>query len=313
MEVQSAYLPHSASTHLKFFLALSRTPHGLLDMATPALTALLWYGAIPSLRIISLGLITAFAGYTAVYALNDLVDYRVDKKRFEKGLFPEANDDLDSIFVRHPLAHGFLTFRMAFIWALAWGLLAVIGAYMLNPFCLVIFLVGCLLETVYCLLWRSSTLKIIFSGAVKTSGGLAAVFAVDQNPSIPIVILLFLWLFFWEVGGQNLPNDWADIEEDRKLKAATIPVCFGPLCANGIIFSSLILAVLLNGILMGLSRVGAEFFCVVASLNVGFYLLLLPAYQLLKTKGRQEALILFNRASYYPLSLLAVVIIAIMF
>ena len=85
MEVQSAYLPHSASTHLKFFLALSRTPHGLLDMATPALTALLWYGAIPSLRIISLGFITAFAGYTAVYALNDLVDYRVDKKDSKRG------------------------------------------------------------------------------------------------------------------------------------------------------------------------------------------------------------------------------------
>ena len=58
---------------------------------------------------------------------------------------------------------------------------------------------------------------------------------------------------------------------------------------------------------------GRNSFVVVASLNVGFYLLLLPAYRLLKTKGRREALILFNRASYYPLSLLAVVIIAIMF
>ena len=67
-------------------------------MATPALTALLLYGAIPSLRIISLGLITAFAGYTAVYALNEPgACYRVDKKRLEKGLFPETNDDLDSI------------------------------------------------------------------------------------------------------------------------------------------------------------------------------------------------------------------------
>ena len=84
MQAQSAYLPHSAATQLKFFLALSRTPHGLLDMATPAFTALLWCGSIPPLKIILLGLITAFAGYTAVYALNDLVDYRVDKKRFEK-------------------------------------------------------------------------------------------------------------------------------------------------------------------------------------------------------------------------------------
>lgn len=281
-------------------------------MATPAFAALLWYGAIPPLRIILLGLITAFAGYTAVYALNDLVDYRVDKMRFEKGLFREAQDDLDSIFIRHPMAHGLLSFPKALLWAMAWGMLAVIGAYLLNPFCLIIFLGGCLLETIYCLLWRSSTLKIIFSGAVKTSGGLAAVFAVDPNPSLPFIILLFLWLFFWEIGGQNLPNDWADIEEDQELQATTIPVCFGPVCANGIIFSSLILAVLLNGVLMAFSRGGAEFFSVVASLNAGFYLLLLPGYRLLKTKGRQEALVLFNRASYYPLTLLAVVIITIL-
>lgn len=281
-------------------------------MATPAFAALLWYGAIPPLKIILLGLITAFAGYTAVYALNDLVDYRVDKIRFEKGLFPAAQGDLDSIFVRHPMAHGLLSFPKALLWTVSWGGVAVTGAYLLNPFCLVIFLGGCLLETVYCLLWQSSTLKIIFSGLVKTSGGLAAVFAVDPNPSIPFVILLFLWLFFWEIGGQNLPNDWADIEEDQKLQAATIPVCFGPVCANSIIFSSLILAVLLSGLLMAFSREGAEFFSIVVSLNAGFYLLLLPAYRLLKTKRRPEALVLFNRASYYPLTLLAVVVIAIM-
>lgn len=312
MDAQSIHLPRPSSSQLKFFLALSRTPHGLLDMATPAFAALLWYGAIPPLRIILLGLITAFAGYTAVYALNDLVDYRVDKMRFEKGLFSETRDDLDSIFIRHPLAHGLLSFPKALLWAITWGGLAVTGAYLLNPFCLVLFLGGCLLETIYCLLWRSSTLKIIFSGAVKTSGGLAAVFAVDPNPSIPFVILLFLWLFFWEIGGQNLPNDWADIEEDQKLRATTIPVCFGPVCANGIIFSSLILAVFLSGVLMVFSRDGAEIFSVVASLNAGFYLLLLPGYRLLKTKGRQEALLLFNRASYYPLTLLAVVIITIL-
>src|SRR5690606_26058705 len=33
---------HSFRNRLKLFLALSRTPHGLLDMATPAMGALLW-------------------------------------------------------------------------------------------------------------------------------------------------------------------------------------------------------------------------------------------------------------------------------
>ena len=71
--------PQKFLSRIKFFLALSRTPHGTLDMATPAMTALLWYGGFPSLKIISLGLLTAFAGYTAVYALNDIIDYNIDR------------------------------------------------------------------------------------------------------------------------------------------------------------------------------------------------------------------------------------------
>jgi len=73
--------PYTGFSRLKLFWALSRTPHGLLDMATPALGALLWLGRFPSLEVIVLGLITTFAGYTAVYALNDVIDYRVDKEK----------------------------------------------------------------------------------------------------------------------------------------------------------------------------------------------------------------------------------------
>ena len=65
------------------------------------------------------------------------------------------------------------------------------------------------------------------SGAVKTAGGLAAVFAVDPHPSPAFLVLLFLWLFFWEIGGQNIPNDWIDMEEDRMVQAKTIPVRVG--------------------------------------------------------------------------------------
>jgi hypothetical protein len=42
---------------LKLFWALSRTPHGLLDMCTAALASLLWLGHFPSFKIIGLGLI----------------------------------------------------------------------------------------------------------------------------------------------------------------------------------------------------------------------------------------------------------------
>ncbi|MGO8763430.1 MAG: hypothetical protein ACLQUS_15710 [Desulfobaccales bacterium] len=47
---------------------------------------------------------TVFAAYTAVYALNDLVDYRVDREKLQAaGPDPKAGY-LDAIFMRHPLS-----------------------------------------------------------------------------------------------------------------------------------------------------------------------------------------------------------------
>ena len=74
-------------SRLKLFFALSRTPHGLLDMCTPAFGALLWLGHFPPLYVIILGLITTFAGYTAVYALNDVIDYEADREKAAAGGF----------------------------------------------------------------------------------------------------------------------------------------------------------------------------------------------------------------------------------
>lgn len=130
MSAATAPIPQSALNQLRLFFALSRTPHGVLDIATPAVAALLWYGAFPPLRIILLGLITAFAGYTAVYALNDLVDYRVDKKKLERGGFRDTKNYLDAVLIRHPVACGLLTFKEALLWITGWALLALIGAYL---------------------------------------------------------------------------------------------------------------------------------------------------------------------------------------
>ena len=52
-------------SRIKLFLALSRTPHGLLDMTTPAFAALLWLGALPPLPVLAIAVVTAFAGFTA--------------------------------------------------------------------------------------------------------------------------------------------------------------------------------------------------------------------------------------------------------
>ncbi len=304
---------HSVLSHIGLFFALSRTPHGLLDMATPALAALLWYGAFPPLRTVLLGFITAFAGYTAVYALNDLMDYRVDKLKRDQGGFQDTEDYLDAVLVRHPMAYNLLSFKEALAWALAWTFVALIGAYLLNPVCVVIFVVACLLEGAYCLMWRTSCLRTLVSGAVKTSGGVAAVFAVDHHPSITFLVMLFLWLFFWEIGGQNIPADWTDIEEDRSMRAKTIPVCFRPSHAASMVFACLLMTVVLSGVLAGFSRdEGGRVFYTGASLATGIYLLIVPAYRLLKEGARCRALYLFNRASYYPAVLLAAAVIRVM-
>ena len=227
MNEKSISTPYTGLAKVKLFWALSRTPHGLLDMATPAFAALLWLGTFPSLYVTVLGLITTFAGYTSVYALNDVIDYRVDKEKLQRGGFQDSDNYLDGVMVRHPMAQGFLSFREGLMWSVAWGILAVIGAYLLNPACVVIFMSAAVLETIYCRMWRVSHLRTIVSGAVKTSGAIAAVFAVDPKPSPLFLFILFLCLFFWEIGGQNIPADWTDIEEDQQLNARTIPVRFG--------------------------------------------------------------------------------------
>jgi 4-hydroxybenzoate polyprenyltransferase len=297
-------------SRLKLFLALSRTPHGVLDMATPALAALLWLGGFPSAGVVALGLLTAFAGYTAVYALNDVVDYRVDKEEARQVTLQESGGDLDAIFVRHPIAHGLLSLQEAILWTAGWALTALIGAYLLNPFCAMIFLAGGLLEAIYCLLLRVTYLRTLVSGVVKTLGAVAAVFAVDPIPSLGFVAVLFLWIFFWEIGGQNIPNDLTDLQEDLRLRAKTVPVEFG--LANSIRFvgASLLLAVGLSMVLYWMTpyELGPQYLA--GSLLAGLFLLLLPAYKLYRGESADEAIKLFNRASNYPFVMLLVVMIS---
>ncbi|MGD8991545.1 MAG: UbiA family prenyltransferase [Desulfobacterales bacterium] len=300
---------------LKLFWALSRTPHGLLDMSTAALASLLWLGDFPSLKIIMLGLITVFAGYTAVYALNDVVGYRSDKKKLQQGNLRGVDDcqDLDAMLVRHPMARGLLSFKEGLVWSVAWGLLALAGAYLLNPICVLIFVGGCILEIIYCCMWNVSPSRTIVSGVVKAAGPIAAVFAVDPNPSVSYLVVLFLLLFFWEIGGQNVPNDWIDLQEDVRFGARTIPIRFGLEQANIIIFGSIMLTLILSGVLLTLSALNFGIPFIIGFALVGFYFLLLPTITLFRTDQSSHAMILFNKASYYPLAMLVVVVIKLIF
>jgi 4-hydroxybenzoate polyprenyltransferase len=168
---------------------------------------------------------------------------------------------------------------------------------------------GCALEIIYCLMWRLTWARSIVSGGVKTSGAIAAVFAVDPEPSFSFLLVLFLWLFFWEIGGQNIPNDWEDLEGDKRLQAKTIPVRFGPDLTAVFVMGCLLMTLTMNVVLLRLTPFGLQWPFLSAFFLVGTVLLILPACRLYRTRDRIEAIKLFNKASYYPPALFVVVAI----
>jgi 4-hydroxybenzoate polyprenyltransferase len=280
-------------------------------MCTPVFAAVLWLGGWPAPAVVVIGLITTFAGYTAVYALNDVVDYRVDREKAAAGVLEAAGGDIDGVIIRHPMAHGLLSFREGAAWALFWSAVALIGAFVLNPVCAVIFLGAGAFEALYCWLWRVSPYRTLVSGAVKTSGSMAAVFAVDPHPGPVFLILLFFALFFWEIGGQNIPNDLTDLEADRRMRARTIPVHFGVTRAVILAGLSLAAALVLVVTVFHLSPLPQAGVFALLALAAGCWLLALPALKLFEKKDRVAAMRLFTRASYYPPVLLAVVALAV--
>ncbi|HSO67285.1 MAG TPA: UbiA family prenyltransferase, partial [Desulfatirhabdiaceae bacterium] len=260
-----------------------------------------------------LGLITAFAGYTAVYALNDVIDYANDRMKLAQEISKRSGPDIDGIWIRHPLAQGILPYRNGVYWVVAWASVAIIGAWLLNPVCLMIFVAGCILETLYCKMLKISHYRVLVSGTVKTLGAVAAVYAVDLSPSPVFVVILFLFLYVWEIGGQNIPNDWSDVHEDKQIGARTVPVRLGINRSAVLILGCILVTLLLNVWVFKFSRAVYDPVYLVAALGAGVYLLLIPALRLITTKSDEDAMRLFNRGSYYPLALMAIVLIKIIF
>ena len=302
---QSVAPPHN---RWGLLLALSRTQHGVLDLATPVVAALLWAGGFPPLSVMSLGLITAFAGYTAVYAINDLVDAAHDRAKMAASDPADRPEYLDTGAVRHPLAQGMLSLRAALVWIGFWSLVAMVGAYALNPVCFYIFVIGACLEVVYCLLLKVTALRCLVSGMVKTAGGVAAVYAVDPNPSPWFLLALWAWVFSWEIGGQNIPADLYDVEQDQKLGARTTPVVLGLRRTTMLALACLVLTPLLSLAVLFTAPLKMHGLAAVAALAVGAYLLLLPVLAVWRSRAGDTAIVLFNRASYYPMAMLAVVL-----
>ena len=296
---------------MKRFLALSRTTHGILDIATPGFVALLWLGAFPRWQVLLLSLFTAFAAYTAIYALNDLAGIAADKERFTGQI--NAGYSVEASALRYPLAQNALSYQSGVLWFIGWFALALIGSYLLNPAIIVILIAAAILEVVYCLLFKVTYLRTLVSGLVKSSGPIAAIYAVDAHPALPLVLLVLAWVFVWEIGGQNVPADWNDTMEDKRVNAKTIPLQLGTQTAGTIILLSLGLTVLISLFLPQISPLNLGWLYIIASATAGILLLLKPGYELYKRQqeGRMAAK-LFDSASYYPLAQLVIVSIFVL-
>ena len=290
---------------MKRFLALSRVSHGILDIATPGFCALLWLGHFPQGGVLGLSILTAFAAYTAIYALNDLIGYVVDREKFTEGI--NAGYSVEASALRYPLARNLLTFREGLIWFAVWFVVAVVGSFVLNPVIVLILIGAGLLEIAYCSLLKVTYLRFLVSGVVKSSGPIAAVFVVNRSPSPWLLLLVFAWVFFWEIGGQNIPADWNDTEEDRRVNAKTIPIRFGTRKSGVIVLISLGLAIAVSLFLPIISPIplGAPY--LIASAAAGLLLLLRPAFRLFRLQEGRLAAKLFDNASYYPLAQLLII------
>jgi len=163
---------------MKKFFTLSRTMHGILDLAAPGFAALLWLGDFPHWQIILLSIFTAFAAYTAIYTLNDLVGIAVDREKFTEGGINEGYS-VEASDMRYPLAQNILSYRSGMIWFAFWFALALVGSYLLNPAIVIILITATVLEVIYCLLLKVTYWRTLISGLVKMSGPIAAVFVVD--------------------------------------------------------------------------------------------------------------------------------------
>ena len=300
----------------KRFIGLSRMTHSVLDVAHPATGALLVLGAAPSVPVAALGLVSAFAGFTAVFALNDVMDATVDSEKMAKYRKASEAFDLDSVGTRHPIAQGSLSRRAAVAWVASWGILSLTTAFFLKPVCAAFLLVAIGLEALYCRLLRVTHWKALLSGLMVSVGGLAGVFAVSATPAPLAVVLFALWAASWEIGGRNIPNDWSDIEEDVNLGVRTLPIRFGRK-ASSRVAAAFASAAILCSLAFPFAAVPAgpgagpnggplrTIIYLAMAAAAGLLLLALPALRWLRLQTTASAMAYFNKACFYPLAVFA--------
>ena len=207
------------------FFGLSRMSHSILDMAHPGIGALLVLGAFPDPPVLALGFLAAFSGFISVFALNDLMDWRIDTEKMANTR-GRCRPLISMPWVSGIRLRWESSIQAAFLWVVLWGLLSLGLAYTLRPLCAVILIAAVCLEIGYCRLLRVTHWKVLLSGSMVGIGHWRASVR-SQVRRRRDLSCSFFWTFAWEIGGRNIPNDWSDLEEDVNLGIRTVPVRYG--------------------------------------------------------------------------------------
>jgi len=237
-----------------------------------------------------------------VFALNDLLDLRVDREKLGGYSGKRECFDLDSVGLRHPLAQNCVSLRAALGWVIFWSVLALVFGFLLNPICAVLMAAAAALEAGYCKLLRVTHWKTILSGLMVAVGGMAGVFAVTVAPPATFVAVFGLWAFTWEVGCRNIPNDWSDVDEDKALGVRTMPVRFGRRVTSRISFALAMLTIVASLAFPLVIPMRLGWIFQVGALAAGVVFLVVPGVRWLRDQGTKAGMLFFNRACFYPLA-----------
>lgn len=296
---------------VRAYFGLSRMSHSVLDVSHPCVGALVALGSFPPPVPLVIGLIAASSGFTAIFGLNDVMDWRVDRERIRKHPRKSSPFDVDALACRHPLAQGKLQFRYALAWVLFWSLLSLSLAFILNPLCSFMMLAAAGLEVCYCKLLRRSHWKALLSGAMVGIGALAGIYAYKASPPLAYVFSFFIWTFTWEVGARNISGDWVDVEEDVHFGVRTFPIVYGKIYSSWVAFALMILTVLSSLSFPFLGSIKHPLIYQAGALLTGGFFLIIPGWRWVRSQRAESALVLFNRACVYPLAMFAVTALSV--
>jgi 4-hydroxybenzoate polyprenyltransferase len=281
----------------------SRGKQALLTIAQPALGVVLAVGGLPPARVVLIGLPAACAASFSLYALNDLLDRKVDEASLAAGKSAAPEHDVDTAFVRHPLAHGLLSLRVSVAWVAGLAALGALGTALLSPLALAFFVVAGVTQVVYCRLRSVTPWKTVLSGVMVGCGGLAGWAAVA--PLRPGALGLFAVLGLWEIGGRNIVNDLTDVGSDAPVGIRTVATVYG-VSAAARAAAAVSAACLAATLLLPMPAAATAL-----ALVLGVWALGVPAVRLVRRPTPAQAASFFNRGSLYPDLVLAALLIGL--